>query len=232
MSWLVPVIMTFNEERFIRQCLTPLCAVFPVVIVADTGSTDNNLSEIAKVPGDIYQMNSGILTFEELGMKRAEMAFVAKERFGATHILHCDGDEIYRTAYLHHIKNNPLPPDMIAGYTHGVELDELSNGEVWRYDRDYNRCAVFSVDSKWHGAYPFEAPDAYQQDQPELNYYYPAAPLHEFYHMHHFRRSSKDAETRWRVEKQHQFAMVDRPEAQLVEKFLNSWDDYKDCEEK
>jgi hypothetical protein len=225
---IVPVVLTINEERFIRQCLTPLAAVFPVVLVADTGSTDSNLAEIAKVPGNVYQMNSGILSFEELGMKRAEMAQVAKTKFGATHIIHTDGDEIYTQTYARYIFEHPLPDGMVAGYTHGVELDELPNGEIWRYDRDYSRCAVFSVDAKWHGAYPFEAPDAYQPDNPTVNYYYPGAPLHEFYHMHHLRRSNKDAETRWRVEKQHQFAMVTDPSARLVEKFLSSWNDYQD----
>jgi hypothetical protein len=227
MSVTIPVCLTINEERFIRQCLTPLANVFPVVIVADTGSTDNNLAEIAKVP-NVHLIQTGLLSFQELGDMRAEMAQIAKRQYGASHIMQVDGDEIYLTSYARYIFEHPLPEGMIAGYTHGVELDELPNGEIWRYNRDYNRCAVFSVDSKWHGDYPFEAPYAYQIDRPELNYYWPSAPGLEFYHMHHLWRSSKDAETRWRVEKKTQFAMVTDPGAQLVSKFLNSWSEYAD----
>jgi hypothetical protein len=226
MSEITALCMTINEERFIRQCLLPWSSIIDVV-VADTGSADDNLKEIAKVP-NVYLMTSGILSMKELGDKRAEMAKIAREKFGAIWVLHLDGDEIYTHTYAKHIVARPLPAGMIAGYTHGVELDELPNGEVWRYNRDYNRCAVFSVDSKWHGDYPFEAPYAYQIDRPELNYYYPSGPRMEFYHMHHFRRSSKDAETRWRIEKQKQFAMVTDPGAKLVEKFLNSWSEYAD----
>ncbi|MCJ7529659.1 MAG: hypothetical protein MUO64_01345, partial [Anaerolineales bacterium] len=95
----VPLVLTINEERFIRQCLAPLAACFPVVIVADTGSTDANLSEIAKVP-NIHLLQPGRLSMETLGLYRGEMALIAKQQYGAEYCFQVDGDEIYPSQYL------------------------------------------------------------------------------------------------------------------------------------
>jgi hypothetical protein len=220
--------MTINEERFIRQCLTPLAAIFPVVIVADTGSTDNNLAEIAKVP-NVYLMTSGRLTMEELGQKRGEMAQIAKIKFGATHTFQIDGDEIYNSRYLHFILDNPMPEGMLAGYTTGVECAELPNGEIWRYDTDFNRCAVFSVDSKWRGAWPFESPEAWQPEKPETQFHWPRTePWQNFYHMHHLVRSSRDADVTGRMEYKSKFSLQTKPDLQPAQFLFSSWADYKD----
>jgi len=225
---LLPIVLTINEERFIRQTLTPLANVFPVVIVADTGSTDNNLAEIAKVP-NIFLLTPGRLTMEELGLFRGEMSQIAKTQFGATHVMHVDGDEICPTKYLQYILDNPMPETAQAGYTTGVECAELPNGEIWRYDTDFNRCAVFSVDAKWRGAWPYESPEAWDPDHPETQYHWPRTePWHNFYHMHHLVRSSKDYEVTGRIEYRDKFALQTLPDLKPATFLLKSWAEYED----
>jgi glycosyltransferase involved in cell wall biosynthesis len=227
MPVLAAIVLTINEERFIRQCLEPLAAVLPFVIVADTGSTDNNLAEIAKV-SNIHQMHSGRLTMEQLGKRRGEMAQFAKG-LGATHVMQVDGDEIYPTSYLRYIVENPMPDVYVAGYTTGVECAELPNGEIWKYDTDFNRCAVFSVDCKFRGAWPYEAPDAWRPNEPATQYHFPRLePYHNFYHMHHLVRSSRDADVTGRLEYKNLFALQQKPELTPAQFLFPTWAEYKD----
>ena len=226
---IIPVVLTKNEERFIRACLTPLSKVFPVVIVADTGSTDSALEIMATIP-NLHMMYYNHPDMELVGKIRGYMAWTAKQ-MGATHVWQIDGDEIYSTKYLRYILDNPMPEGMLAGYTLGVECAELPNGEIWKYDTDFNRCAVFSVDAKWRGAWPYESPDAWQPDNPETQYHWQSTePYHHFLHMHHLVRSSKDAEVTGRVEYRNLFALQTKPELQPSEFLFKSWEDYKDVE--
>ena len=223
-----PVVLTICEERFIRQCLAPLAACFPVVIVADTGSTDNNLAEIDKVP-NVHLLQPGRLSMRELGLFRGEMAQIAKKYYGASHVIQIDGDEIYNQRYLKFILDNPMPDTAQAGYTTGVELAELPNGEIWRYDTDFNRCAVFSVDSKWRGEWPFESPEAWDPDHPETQYHWPRTERWQnFYHMHHLVRSSRDADVNDRMKYKNKFSLQTKDELKPVEKLLGSWAEYED----
>jgi glycosyltransferase involved in cell wall biosynthesis len=224
---ILPIVMTINEERFIKQTLLPLSNVFPVVIVADTGSEDNALQEMKSVP-KLHMMYYDHPDMKELGLIRGYMSSVAKT-LGATHVLHVDGDEIYTTKYLTHILNNPMPETMICGYTLGHELAELENGEIWKFKNDFNRCCVYSVDAKWRGEYPYESPDAWQVERPELPHYWnPPNGSHGFYHMHHLYRSHKDSITKFRLEKKDLFAMQEQPDNVPVQKLLDNWKDYED----
>ena len=223
---LLPICMTVNEERFIRQCLTPLANIFPVVIVADTGSEDNALVEIAKVP-HLHLMHYDHPDMAELGKIRGYMSEVAG-RMGATHVLQVDGDEIYPSSYLRYIHASPMPEGVIAGYTYGIDIEEMPNGEIWKYEGNYQRLAIFSVDTEWQGEYPFERPAFLPLQDPGKEFRWYPGTSKGFWHMHHLKRSTKDSETKLRVEKQHQFCMVDMPERKPVEFLLPSWDDYKD----
>jgi len=224
---ILPIVMTLNEERFIRQTLTPLSNVFPVVIVADTGSTDDALEEMAKV-SHLHMVHYDHPDMETVGKIRGYLAWIAKQ-LGATHVIQVDGDEIYPTKYLQYLLDNPMPEGMVAGYTTGVECAELQHGEIWRYDTDFNRCAVFSVDSPWRGAWPFESPLAWDPDHPETQYHWPRTERWQnFYHMHHLVRSRKDHEVNGRIEYRNLFALQTKPELQPATFLLKSWQDYED----
>jgi hypothetical protein len=226
---LIPTIMVCNEERFITQVLTPVCAVFPHVIVADTGSQDTTLKQIKQFPG-VYLMNVGVLPLERLGILRNEMADIAASEYGATHTMKIDGDEIYTTSCLRSIVSEPLPADKTAGYTRCIEIVELENGEVWKTNADYDAVVIYPVSARWGGVYPFE----YPRFPKEVDPYFHEEFKHKwgnasFYHLHHMlSRSSKDNETPWRSRKKNQYALRDAPDLKLTQLLYASWKEYKD----
>jgi hypothetical protein len=122
-----------------------------------------------------------------------------------------------------------MPEGKICGFTTGLDVAELPNGEIWKFDSGASRDAVYSVDTTWHGSYPFEGHSSFQTDRPELNYYWPSLlPNYHYYHLHQTRRSSKDAEVYLRLEKKYKFSMLDRPDKKPVEFWLKSEADYVD----
>ena len=140
----------------------------------------------------------------------------------------CDGDELYPTKYLRFIAEHPMPEDAPCGFTVGVECCELPNGEIWLYAAHKSRDAVFSVDTKWHGVYPFEGHDSFARC-PEKNYYWQSPdPSYRFYHLHNTRRSSRDEDAYLRVQKKGLFSMVDRPDLKPVELWLKRECEYRD----
>lgn len=227
----VPSLLVKNEEVWIGRILASLANVYPHIIVCETGSTDSTVSEIEKVP------NVTILSFAELSENyqaycrknlgtmwdwkpspqfltwcRQFMQDEAKRKFGATHIHLCDGDELYPTKYLRFIADNPMPEHARSGFTSGIECGELENGELWFYNAGLNRQAIIPVDSRWKGEYPFESPDCYIPGDP-TNHYFPIPDgLRGFYHLHHTRRSTREADVYLRVSKRDQFSMRDAPD--------------------
>lgn len=233
---IVPVILVKNEEYWIRHVLSALTAVFPNVIVADTGSSDQTIEEISKVPGPgilfVKQYNG--LTPHDIGQARQWMQDEAKDRYGATHIFLVDGDELYSKKYLQFIFDHPMPENALSGFTYGVECTELENGECWILGEEgrpvgLNRQAIISVDSKWSGQYPFESPSTYIPGDPTNYYWRSPDPSYHFKHLHQLNRSSKDAEVYLRKQKQYQFGLKDAPASIVpLEKWLNSREEYSD----
>jgi hypothetical protein len=168
------------------------------------------------------------LTTSEIGLLRGEMQYEAAKRFGATHVIMTDGDELYPTSYLRYIRDNPMPDGMLCGYNIGVEIRELDNGELWKMDASLCRQAVFSVDTKWGGEYPYESNDHYQLEHPGLNYYWTMPVPKPFYHLHQTRRSSRDNDVYLRMQKKYQFSMEDRPELKPATLWLKSEAEYLD----
>jgi glycosyltransferase involved in cell wall biosynthesis len=227
MITLLPILMIKNEERFIERVLTPLANVFPQVIVADTGSTDSTLEQVAKVK-NIHLVHYPNATPEELAMIRQYLQDIARG-FGATHTMIVDGDEIYPTEYARFIHDNPMPENMKVGLVIGEEIAELPNGEWWKYDVRFNRMCVMSVDTQWQGIYPFEGVKMVLAENPELNYYWKwDNPLGQYYHLHTMRRSSKDEDAHRRVEKKYQFSMRDRPDLKPKTFWLKNEFEYTD----
>jgi len=224
---ILPILMCRNEERWIERVLTPLANVFPRVLVADTGSTDSTIEQILKVP-KVQLIRYPNSTMAEVGLIRGALQRFAKE-LGAIQTFMCDADELYPTSYLQYIYDNPMPEGKICGFTTGLDVAELPNGEIWKFDSGASRDAVYSVDTTWHGSYPFEGHSSFQTDRPELNYYWPSLlPNHHYYHLHQTRRSSKDAEVYLRLEKKYKFSMLDRPDKKPVEFWLKNERDYRD----
>jgi len=228
-----PITLAKNEEIWIARVLAPLVEIFGCAIVADTGSTDDTVSEIEKVPG-VHLMRPGNLTPQEIGQCRGWMQAEAKARYGASHVFLVDADELYPRKYLRFIQDNPMADDAMSGYTSGVECTELSTGECWKLGRPdgslvgVNRQAIFSVDSVWRGVYPFESPDTYVAGHP-TNHYWPVPdPSYQFYHLHQMRRSRHDEDVYMRMQKKYQFSLQAHPEIVATEFWLKSERDYAD----
>lgn len=221
----VPIVMCRNEEVWIERVLGALVSVFPVVIVADTGSTDTTLEQIARVPA-VKLMRFDDPSLDELGQVRWEMQYEAARRYGAERVMLVDGDELYPTSYLRFIRDNPMPTDREAGYTRGVEVEELPNGEIWLYgyDGQFNRECIWSTNVPWVGTHPYEAPIVNR----DKTFQYELVSNSVFYHMHHTRRSSRDDDVYLRTQKRYQFSMRDMPEKKPQELWLKSEKDYTD----
>lgn len=222
----LPIVMIKNEEIWIERVLTSLSRVFNNVIVADTGSTDTTIEQVMKVK-NITLIKYNDASPEQVGLIRGDMQMVAKG-MGASHVMLVDGDELYPTKYLKYIYNNPMPETSPCGFTDGVECGELSTGELIQYSAHKSRDAIFSIDSKWKGIYPFEGHSAFNQNM-ALNHYWPSLePAHHFFHLHGCRRSTKDKEVHVRLQKKHQFNMREESSALSYTIWLNSEKDYKD----
>lgn len=224
---IIPIVMIKNEEIWIGRVLKSLTNVFQYVVVADTGSTDTTVDEVKKVGDKIKLIQYNNTTPEQVGIIRQLMQEYAAS-FGATHVMLVDGDELYPTTYLKYIYDNPMPDNSPCGFTYGVECGELDNGELVMYGAHKSRDAIFSVNSKWSGVYPFEGHTCYNENPP-LNYYWPCInPVHKFYHLHACRRSSKDSDVHMRLRKQHQFNMREDSNSFPKTPWLKSESDYED----
>jgi len=229
---IVPVLLVKNEEVWIRHIVTALANVFPHIIVSDTGSIDATIEEVSQIPQvSLFKFND--LSPHKLTGCRQFMQDEAKRSFGASHIFLVDGDELYPTKYLRYIADNPMPEDALSGFTTGIEVGELENGELWFYGHQgelvkFNRQTIIPVTSRWKGDYPFESPDSHIPGHPRNHYFLTPAGLHGFYHLHHTKRSQHDREVYLRDHKKNQFSMRDAPEI-VPEKFwLKSRSDYRD----
>lgn len=228
----IPIVLCKNEELWITKVLSALTAVFPHVIVADTGSTDSTLAEIAKAP-NVLLMKYDNLTPDEVGQCRGWMGREAKEKFGAEWVFLVDADELYPTKYLRFIRDNPMPDNSLSGFTYGIECTELDNGECWMLGTaghlvGVSRQAIFSVDSVWHGTYPFESPNTFKAGDPRNYYWAHKDPSYHFYHLHQMHRSSRDEDVYMRMQKKYQFSCILHPEIQPMEFWLKSREDYRD----
>lgn len=221
---LLPICMIRNEEVWMRRILAPLTAVFPLVIVADTGSTDDTRVEIAKVKG-VHLVCYPSLSMEEVGLLRGSLQDIAKG-MGASHVMLVDGDELYPLEYLRYVYDNPMPDNAPCGFTLGQEIGETSNGELWEIDAWKSRDAVFSVDTKWSGVYPFENHTSFTENI-AMNYYWPKDAGH-FYHLHGCKRSNRDEDVHLRLSKQHLFDMHKKAEYYSKKLWLKSEKDYRD----
>lgn len=222
--WAIPVTMVRNEELVIRAILKPLVEVFPLVVVGDTGSTDRTV-EICKEYPKVRVVEYGPLTMDKVGKVRQWLAGYVKNA-GYQYAWMVDGDELYYPEAMEFILRHGPSDEMTMGFSQLVSVDLDSEGNFWRMDDVYSRTAIWHVDDKWNGDYPFESPACMAEDGSRWKYYpidKPEERNWHGYHLHRLARSPKDGEVYLRVQKQYQFCMADMESVHRVEKVDLSW---------
>lgn len=208
---LIPIIMCRNEQFHIAEVLVSLFAVFPEIILGDTGSTDDTVKEALRVciePSNkgLHLMQFGQLDAVGLGQARAEMCVEAISR-GYNYVLQCDADELYYPKALEGLIGMPLPGGKRLGFTRMVTIEPDKSGQMWMMSDWFWRAAVFPATDRWHGDYPFETPESFDLGSAVYHYYEPPKDtLVHGLHLHRLQRSPKDDEVMFRNEKRFQFS--------------------------
>lgn len=225
----IPIVMVKNEANYIRQVLAPLVREFPVVLMADTGSTDGT-AELAESMAHVQVLRFGEQTAEKLGQVRKWLCDIGKG-MGYAWALLVDGDELWSAETLRALKAAEMPEGKRCGFTTMVTIDH-KDGDLWEMADSFNRLAVFPTEDEWKGEYPFEWPISWQaiaEGQATGEYFaIPDGWGHHALHLHRLVRSPLDADVYRRQEKQYQYAMrpVDIPFKKPLEerwKALLSW---------
>ncbi len=190
-------LMVRNEEYYIRPVLeSVLQAGFKEVILADCGSTDLTwtiASQYLGWPGfRLYCF--GVLTPQENGQVRQFMTDVTHTPWAML----VDGDEFYWPSALKHILAQEMPDGRRFGFTTLANVQHDSEG--YYVASLHSKQAVFDVQTKWGGAYPFENPDSIT-DANLAHYFGHAVPGIHGLHLHCLRRSPYDNETYLRTQK-------------------------------
>jgi glycosyltransferase involved in cell wall biosynthesis len=122
----VAIVATYNEERFIGECLAHLAANGVEVYLCDNASTDRTV-EIAK-----SYLGRGLLGIEHVprdGTYRWRELLARKEQLAATltadWFMHLDADEILQSARPGQTLSDAIAEADAAGYN-AVEFDELT----------------------------------------------------------------------------------------------------------
>lgn len=206
---IIPALMIRNEEYYIREVVQPLVDVFGWAVICDTGSEDKTLSILDSIPGAIVTQ-FGKCTPKELTDVRGEMMWIARQHL-ADHVLLVDGDELYSRDALMLIRDYPIPPGGVTGFTTMLTLDPDDDGKLWEMNDPFTRHCLLPVDDIWSGEYPYDVPSSYAD--PSGYFYYPHFPNGRYHavHLHRLQRSSLDANTILRREKQFQFGLQDLP---------------------
>lgn len=222
MKNVVPILMVRNEEYYIKDVLSPLLKVFGKAIVGDTGSTDKTCSIVRAMNGATL-FEYGTMDNHGLGQLRKVMGSTAQSLYGAEWIMQVDGDELYHIEALRQIRDLEVPVGKKAIYTVLVSVDEDGNGRIWELDDLFNRLAIIPPDTGWHGEYPFEVPDVFDDQR----LFYHVAPPEGFryhgIHLHRLRRSPNDQAVIFRAQKQHQFSMQNKTVARTAMFDLSQW---------
>jgi len=212
--WIVPVLMIKNEEKYIYMVVHNLAkAGFPDIFIGDTGSTDDTLSEVARAASaepwpNIIIVNYGPQDGAGLTDVRRDMCKFSKNR-GYEWVFQVDGDELYYSLGAQVVLARRMPAGKKLGFTKFVSVELAEDGSLWVMDDWFSRACVYSSSMGWHGDYPFDVQDAF--DEPNTFYYYDVppeldVPVHGF-HLHRLQRSGKDADVMARNGKRLQYAM-------------------------
>jgi glycosyltransferase involved in cell wall biosynthesis len=216
-----PILMVMNEELWIERVLRPLTAVFSLVFVGDTGSTDATARIAADMRG-VLVIQYGRKNPAELGQVRYRVARHAME-YGKTHAWLVDGDHLYSESAIRWVLDQKWPDGRFLGFVTMLSLDQDEQGQLWEMADLFSYPPIYPINEKWHGDYPFEVPLAI--DDPNLYHYFSTPPDHRYHavHLHRLRRSPHDKSVFLREQKQKQFCMADKPIERTVRFDLESW---------
>ena len=220
---IIPTVLVKNEERYIGRVLRALSAVFDVVLLGDTGSTDAT-REIARAVPRVEVIEFGAVSPQAFTEARRELGRRAAS-LGATWQFQCDGDELYCAATLRGIVAQGMPPGRQAGFTDLKTLDADEQGGLWEINDGYTRLAMLPATVLWHGDYPFDGPNVF--DSPELYHYFGAVPGYRYHglHLHRLVRSGQDESVMFRSDKRLLFSMQAKQGVVRTVPFdLEAWD--------
>ncbi len=224
---LAPIVLIRNEERFIQAVLRPLVEICPMVVVGDTGSTDDTLARVRAVQQtapNLHVMELGELAPAELGRARFTLSQEAA-RLGAEWIMVVDGDELYSRAALRTVCAAEMPAGAELGFVTHCSIDEDEAGQCWLLADRFNRAAINRPGVAWHGTYPFESPIVFADGRNRYHYFSPPDPpgFHAV-HLHRLRRSAADAVVYMRQQKQFLFSMQQVAIPRLAPFDLAAWE--------
>ena len=189
------VMMVCNEEYWIELALKPVLELDLPLYIADCASTDKTpdiIKSTVSSYSDVYYERYKSLTPTENGMIRAHLA----QKCQTPWILQIDGDELWSKDKLIEVLNTEIPDDIDTGFVH-VHNIIYDKGFVLADGISQHR--LHRRDAHWHGEYPFESTSDFNGKK----FYFPNGP--HAYHTRYLARSSRDAETFMRREKQSYF---------------------------
>jgi len=196
-------LMIRNEEYWIGFVLENLTKRLRNILVFDTGSTDKTIEIVKSFP--VTLVEKGPLSPMELMKCRNEMLEMTQTPWA----WQIDGDELYPDKSIKTLLKQNMPAGKKVGFTQ--LLDVGWDGENFRAYLPFARVAILAREARFedtaHGhGYPFEMPSLFFDKS--LYHYFPDSV--SGFHLHHLLRSSRDEDVYLRVEKRHQFSMMDR----------------------
>lgn len=196
---ITPGIMCVNEDAWIWYTLRDLYAIFPEVIVLDTGS-DDLTKEIIKTeyPKVILIEECYGHDANKIGNGRNVLREACKTHWLAI----VDGDEVWRTNNLLKIFEHEVKDDTGVVMLGLANVEDIGDRKLRLRTHDYsNRDGLFAPDIRWTRTdYPFESyglSGSFSMDR----VHYLNAHEHYAYHMRHTVRSTKNENAFYRTEK-------------------------------
>ena len=197
-------LMVRDEEYWIGMILESLVKNLSNIFVFDTGSTDSTIGIIKSFP-KVTLVEKGALNPMQLMQCRNEMMEMTRTPWA----WQVGGDEWYPEKAVKVLLEQEMPAGKKVGFTRF--LDVGWDGKNFRAYLPFWRVAILAkearfVDDVAGRGYPFEMPNLFSNEA--LYHYFSDEILG--YHLHHLLRSSRDEDVYLRVDKRHQFSMMDR----------------------
>lgn len=186
-----PCMMICNERYWIYPIIREILAVFPEVVVYDTGSTDGTKEIIKENFTNVKLVELDIKDLYEIGELKTEIFKTA-----GYPVLKIDGDEYYPREVLKYFSELDVASDKAMGFVPQWTVGVRENGNLYRRETKWTD-ALFFEETTWHNHYPFEGNSLWDSKDKHFR----TSEDMVGFHLHHLRRSSKDEETFFRTDK-------------------------------